>query len=123
MELLNKETFKSKIFNYEESRDWKFGGSKPAIIDFYASWCGPCQTLSPILDEVAQKYEGLVDVYKVNTEDEPELAALFSVRSIPAILFIPTQGKPSMANGLMPVTSFDQAIGDLLGIKLNQEKK
>lgn len=116
MEILNSETFKSKVYNYEQNKDWTFIGQRPAIIDFYADWCAPCRALAPVLDEVAQKYQGKVDIYKVDTEASPELAHLFSVRGIPAILFIPLQGEPAMASGFMPATSFDEAIKELFSL-------
>lgn len=117
MEVLNKESFKSKVFNYETNKEWSFMGSRPAIIDFYADWCGPCRALAPVLEEVSQDYSGKVDVYKVNTEESPELAAMFGVRGIPAILFIPQKGEPAMSSGFMEKASFDKAIGELFGIK------
>ncbi len=117
MEVLNTETFKTKIFNYETSKEWAFAGERPVIVDFYADWCGPCRALSPILEQVAKKYEGKVDIFKVDTEATPELAGLFGVRGIPALLFIPLKGQPSMSSGLMPADAFDRAIGELFDIK------
>ncbi|HEY8272081.1 MAG TPA: thioredoxin [Pseudobdellovibrionaceae bacterium] len=116
MEILNIETFKSKIFDFEASKDWLFKGPRPAIIDFYADWCGPCRALAPVLDEVSTQYAGKVDIYKVDTEATPELAALFGVRGIPAILFIPPGGEPAMASGFMPKESFENAINEIFGI-------
>ena len=97
---LSKEGFLKRVHNYEANgMDWKFEGNKPAIIDFYASWCGPCKAMSPIIDELAGEYEGKVDIYKVNVEDEQELASLFNVRSIPTLVFIPTEGLPQVSVG------------------------
>ena len=117
MEILNIESFKEKIFNFETSKDWQFKGARPTIIDFYADWCGPCRMLAPILDRVAETYKGQVDIYKVDTEASPELAALFGVRGIPSILFIPTAGEPAMSSGVMPEESFEQAISELFNVK------
>ncbi len=116
MEVLNLETFKSKVFDFEASKEWDFKGSKPAIIDFYADWCGPCRMLTPILEEVEKKYSGLVDVYKIDTEASPELAALFGIRGIPSLLFVPIQGEPAMSSGVIPEESFQRAIQELFGI-------
>lgn len=117
METLELETFKEKIFDFANNKDWKFKGKKPAIIDFYADWCGPCRALSPILDAVSKKYSDKIDVYKIDTELSPELASLFGIRSIPSVLFIPIVGEPSMASGVIPENGFDQAISEIFGIK------
>lgn len=116
MEILNTQTFKSKIFDFESTKEWNFKGTRPTIVDFYADWCAPCRALAPVLEEVAAKYTGIVDIYKVNTELNPDLASLFGVRGIPAILFIPMTGDPAMSSGFMPAESFDKAIKELFGI-------
>ena len=79
--------------------EWKFLGERPALIDFYAPWCGPCKSLSPVLDELAKEYAGRVDIYKVNVDDEPELASLFRIRSVPTLVFAPMEGDPHIAMG------------------------
>ena len=116
MEHLTKETFKEKVFNFEDNKDWKFEGDKPAVIDFYAEWCGPCKTIAPILDELATEYDGKVDIYKVNTEDEHELAGIFGIQSIPSILFIPMGEQPQMAMGALPKDTFKTAFADVLKV-------
>lgn len=117
MENLTKETFIEKVFDYENENEWKFKGDKPAIIDFYADWCGPCKTVAPIMEELSNEYAGRVDIYKIDTEDQHELAAKFGIRSIPSILFIPLEGQPEMAMGALPKTSFVQGIKEVLGVK------
>ena len=114
MEHLTLETFKEKVFDFENSKEWKFEGKRPAVVDFYADWCGPCKMLAPILDELAEEYEGKVDIYKVNTEEQRELSAMFGIKSIPSILFIPMEGQPSMAAGALPKKTFKETIDKLL---------
>ena len=114
MEHLTKETFIEKIFDYENNSEWDYKGDKPAIIDFYADWCQPCKMLSPILEELSVEYNGKVDFYKVNTEDYPELASAFGIRGIPALLYIPMEGNPSMATGLAPKEEIIKIIDSVL---------
>ena len=116
MEHLTKETFQQKVFNYEANKDWKFEGDKPCIIDFYADWCGPCKQVAPVLEELSKEYEGKVDIYKIDTEDQQELAAAFGIRSIPSILFCPKDEKPQMSMGALPKDSFVTAIKDVLKV-------
>lgn len=112
---LTKKDFLEKVVNYEQNpNEWKFLGDKPAIIDFYASWCGPCKAFAPVLEEVAEEYKGVIDVYKVNTENEEELAAVFNIRSIPTILFIPVNGQPQIVTGAMPKPQLIEAIEHVL---------
>ncbi len=113
MENLTTETFKEKVFDYTQDKEWSFKGEKPAVIDFYADWCGPCKTIAPILEELDGEYEG-IDFYKVNTEVENELAATFGIQSIPSILFISMEGQPQMALGALPKETFKQAIAEIL---------
>ena len=117
MEHLTQATFKEKVFNYEKSKDWKFEGDKPAIIDFYADWCAPCKIVVPILEELSTEYEGKLDIFKVNTEEQQELAAAFGIRSIPSLLFIPKEGQPQMAMGALPKENFKKIIEDVLKVK------
>jgi thioredoxin len=114
MEHLTKETFLNKVFNYEKNQEWKFEGTQPCIIDFYADWCQPCKMLTPILEEISKEYEGKITIYKVDTEAETELSAVFGIRSIPSMLFCPVEGDPQMAVGLLPKNTLIQAIDDVL---------
>ena len=111
---LTTEEFKNKVFNYEVNKEWKYSGELPAIIDFYADWCGPCKMVAPILQEIAKDYYGKLIVYKVDTENERELAAAFGISSIPTLLFVPMTGQPQAAMGALPRQSFDKAIKDVL---------
>ncbi len=106
--------FKQKVFNYETQKEWKFTGNVPVIIDFYADWCGPCKMVAPVLEELSKEYDGKVQIYKVDTESEQELAQVFGIRSIPSILFIPMEGKPQMSMGALPKESFVKAINEIL---------
>ena len=114
---LTKETFLKKVFNYEENKEWKFEGDKPAIIDFYADWCGPCKMVAPIMEELAQEYDGKIDVYKINTDEQQELAGAFGIQSIPSILFIPVDEQPQMAAGALPKETFKKVISDVLKVE------
>lgn len=112
---LTKAEFLDKVYNFEKNpNEWKYEGDKPAIVDFYADWCGPCKMVAPILDELAKEYEGQIVIYKVDTEKEKDLAGAFGIRSIPSILFIPMEGEPQMAQGAMPKASFKKAIDEFL---------
>jgi len=102
--------FKADIFDYTTEKDWKFKGSRPAIIDFYADWCGPCKMVAPIMEQLSDEYVGKVDIYKVDTEVEQELSAVFGIRSIPSILFIPVDGLPMMQPGALPKAAFKEVI-------------
>ncbi len=116
MEKLNADTFREKIFDFQKGGDWSFRGDRPAIVDFYADWCGPCRALAPVLEEISQHYAGKVDVFKVDTEAHPELASLFGVKGIPALLFIPKEGQPAMASGFAPKETLQSAIQEIFGI-------
>lgn len=117
VEHLTKETFKSKVFDYEKNSEWKYNGELPAIIDFYANWCGPCKMVAPIIEELSNEYKGKLDVYKVNTEEERELASIFGIQSIPSLLFIPKEGQPQMAMGALPKDTFKKAFKDVLNVE------
>jgi len=117
IEHLTKETFKDKVFNFENSKEWKFEGDKPCIIDFYADWCQPCKTVAPVLEELSEEYKEKVDIFKVDTEDQQELAAMFGIQSIPSILFVPADDKPQMATGALPKDSFKKAINEVLKVE------
>ena len=116
-EHLTKETFKRKVFDYETNKEWKYEGERPCIIDFYADWCGPCKMVAPVLEELSTDFSGKMDIYKVNTEEEQELASVFGIRSIPSFLFIPVNGQPQMAMGALPKETFIKAFKDVLGVE------
>lgn len=112
---LTKADFLQKVANYEDSPEqWVYLGDKPALIDFYASWCGPCKAIAPVLEELAGEYDGQVYIYKINTEEEPELAAAFGIRSIPSLLFVPMEGQPQMTQGALPKPQLKEAIDNIL---------
>jgi thioredoxin len=114
MEHLTKETFLEKVFNFEQNKEWKFEGKLPALIDFYADWCGPCKMVAPILEELSKEYEGKINIYKIDTESEQELAGAFGIRSIPSLLFCPVDEQPQMAQGALPKDTLKQAINEIL---------
>jgi len=117
IEHLTKETFLNKVFNYEKNKEWKFEGDMPAIIDFYADWCGPCKMVAPVLEDLAKDFDSKMNIYKVNTEEEQELASVFGIRSIPSFLFIPMGAQPQMAMGALPKETFIKAFKDVLGVE------
>lgn len=115
---LTKEEFLKKVMNYEENpTEWKYLGDKPCIIDFYADWCGPCKAVAPVLEQLAEEYDGKIYVYKINTEEQQELAAVFGIQSIPTIYFCPMDENPQMAQGAMPKSAFKQAISEVLKVE------
>ena len=120
MENLTLNTFKEKVCDCGLTGGeaaWKFKGTVPAVIDFYADWCGPCKMVSPILEQLSVEYEGRLTIYKINTETEQELAGMFGISSIPSILFIPTSGKPQMAAGAMPKSQLKNLFREILGVE------
>ena len=119
-ENLTKDTFLQKVFNYEQNKEWKFEGELPCVIDFWAPWCGPCRAVAPVIEELSKEYAGKVNFYKINTDEEQELAGAFGIRSIPSLLFVPKNGDPKMAIGALPKESLRQAVEtELLGVAVN----
>jgi thioredoxin len=122
MEHLTKQTFLEKVFNYEKNKEWAFEGKLPCIIDFYADWCQPCKMVAPILEELAEEYKGQINIYKIDTEDQQELAAAFGIRSIPSMLFCPKDGQPQMAQGALPKETLKDAINKVLLTEVEEAK-
>ena len=116
-EHLTKETFVTKVFDFEKNADWKFEGTVPTIIDFWAEWCGPCKMISPVLEEISRQYEGKINVYKVNVDEENDLAAAFGIQSIPSLLFIPLNETPRMTAGAMPKAGLVRLVKDVLKVE------
>lgn len=110
-EYLTYETFKEKVWDFEENPEkWVYKGDTPCVIDFYADWCKPCKMVAPIMDEMAEKYDGKVKIYKIDTDKEKQLASVFRIRSIPSVLFIPKEGEPMMQTGALPKDSYIEII-------------
>ncbi len=119
-EHLTKESFLEKVFDFTKNEEWNYKGELPCIIDFWADWCQPCKMIGPILEELSEEYEGKIKVYKVNTEEQQELAGAFGIKSIPSLLFCPVNEKPQMAVGALPKESLKEAIQNVL---LKETKK
>lgn len=111
---LTAEGFRENIFDYTKEEEWKYAGSLPAIVDFYADWCGPCKAVAPVLEELSNEYDGKLVIYKIDTDKEEELSALFGIQSIPTLLFIPLEGAPMLQKGAIPKNAFQQVIEDRL---------
>ena len=114
---LTNETFKQMVYNYDKNKEWKYEGTKPAIIDFYASWCPPCKQLSPLVEEIAQEYSGKIVVYKVDTDKEKILAQHLGISGLPTLLFIPAKGKPQASMGFIPKEAIVRTINNILLVK------
>ena len=115
-ENLTKAAFLEKVFNFEVNKEWKFEGQVPAIIDFYADWCGPCKMIAPILEQLSEEYGDKINIYKIDTEAEQELSAAFGIKSIPSMLFCPMGEQPQMANGALPKADLERIIADVLQV-------
>lgn len=112
--MMDKDMFIKNVFDYEKSKEWKYEGNKPAIIDLYADWCGPCKQIAPIMKELAKEYAGKVAIYKVNVDKQKELAALFNATSIPLLVYIPMQGEPQLFRGAADKATYQKAIDEFL---------
>lgn len=113
-------SFKEKVFDFETNKEWKYNGTVPCLIDFYADWCGPCRMIAPVLEELQKEYGDKLLIYKINTEEQRELAGMFGIQSIPSLLFVPLEGQPQMAMGALPKSTFVQAISDVLKVEKPQ---
>ena len=111
---MNLADFKEKVFDFEKEDEWKYAGKLPAIIDFYADWCGPCKAIAPVLEELSKKYDGRLFIYKIDTDKENELSAIFGIQSIPTLLFIPMQGSPMLQKGAVPKNALIEVIEEKL---------
>jgi len=116
-EHLTKDTFVSKVFDDEKNAEWKFAGTVPSIIDFWAEWCGPCKMISPVLDEIAKEYDGKLNVYKVNVDEEVDVASAFGIQSIPSLLFIPMNEQPRLAVGALPKAGIMKLVKEVLKVE------
>ncbi len=118
IEHLTPATFKQKIYDYSKSKEWKFVGDKPCIIDFYATWCGPCKAMAPTINQIAKEYKGKINVYKVDVDAQQELASVFGITSMPTLLFCPSSAKPEISVGLINRGEFDKKIKEILKVSL-----
>lgn len=112
--VMDKAMFIDKVFDYENSKEWKYKGDKPVIIDLYADWCGPCRRVAPIMKELAKEYAGKITIYKVNVDKEKELAALFNATSIPLFVLIPMKEQPQLMTGAADKATYKKAIDEFL---------
>ena len=117
---MSMQDFKDKIFDFETGEEWKFKGTEPAVIDFYADWCGPCKAIAPVLEELSEAYNGKLTIYKIETDKESELSQLFGIQSIPTLLFIPMEGSPMMQRGALPKNVLQNIIEEKLLVNASQ---
>jgi thioredoxin len=117
---MNMQDFKDKIFDFESGEEWKYKGTEPAVIDFYADWCGPCKAIAPVLEELSEAYNGKLTIYKIDTDKETELSQLFGIQSIPTLLFIPMEGNPMMQRGALPKNVLQNIIEEKLLVNASQ---
>ena len=117
---LTKEDFQLKVFDFEKEQEWKYAGELPAIIDFYADWCGPCKAIAPVLEELSTEFEGKLLIYKIDTEKEQELSGMFGIQGIPTLLFIPLDGNPIIQQGALPKNTLKQLIEERLLVEAAQ---
>jgi thioredoxin len=113
---LDAAAFREKVFDYEKGGDWRYLGELPALIDFYAEWCGPCKSIAPTLEALSDEFAGKVSIYKVDTDREQELAMAFGVQSVPTLVFVPKEGQPRMAVGALTKKGFEQAFAEIFGV-------
>jgi len=114
---LDAASFKDMVFNYETNKEWSYKGQVPAILDFYADWCGPCKMLSPVLEQIQNEYKGKIQIYKIDTDKQKELAATFGIRSLPTIVFVPMEGEPQAAMGFRSKNDLETMISEILKVK------
>jgi thioredoxin len=114
---LDDEGFKDKVFDFAKEKEWVFKGDKPVIVDFYATWCGPCKRVAPVLEELQEEYGDAIQIYKVDTDKARAVSAAFGITSIPSFLFIPAKGQPQMAKGALPKATFVKALSEIMGVK------
>lgn len=117
MEHLTLETFKNKVFNFEKDQHFNFIGDKPVIIDFSAHWCNPCKQLHPILEDLSKEYEGKINIYEIDVEEEQELSQIFNVKSVPTLLFIPMNEEPKVLVGGIGKDKFKSLISEVLKVQ------
>ena len=116
-EHLTKEAFIAKVFDFEKNSVWKFAGDRPTIVDFWANWCGPCKMISPLLEEIATEYEGKVNIYKVNADEENDVASAVGVQGLPSLLFIPMNEQPRLSLGALPKSAIKKLVRDVLKVE------